>query len=69
VISRCVCHEVSFRELHVEAERRGLRTIEELRTVQDFAGNCRMCVPYVRKMLRTGETSFDVADAGDPEPV
>ena len=67
MINRCVCYEVTFAELRDLAAERRLRTVEELRCAQDFAGNCRMCVPYVKKMLRTRETAFSVTDPGDPD--
>jgi len=41
------------------ARRTGADTIEELQVHRDFGLRCRLCHPYVRRMLRTGETKFD----------
>ncbi len=58
----CVCNSVSFAEIAAQ----GLQTLEEI-TEQTGAGTtCESCLPYLRKMLRTGQTAFEVSDAGEP---
>jgi hypothetical protein len=53
-VDRCVCYDVSFAELQAIAER----TVWALQQHHTFGRNCRLCLPYVRRMLRTGETVF-----------
>ena len=57
-IDRCVCFQVLFSELKQRALKTGAGTIEELQREVDFGLRCRLCHPYVRRMLRTGETAF-----------
>ena len=56
-VDRCVCFEVTFTELKAYADEHGC----------DFGGlaarfgcgrGCGLCIPYIRRMLATGETSF-----------
>ena len=67
-IDRCQCYEVPFDELLNLAKRIGASTIAELQLNRDFGLQCKLCHPYVRRMLRTGETSFDriVTDQDEP---
>ena len=58
MIDRCVCFDLPFTRLRALSEKHGLKTVEELAAHAKFAGNCRMCVPYVKRMLATGETAF-----------
>lgn len=57
-ITKCICHDHSFKEIKEYAKEDNLTTVEELRE-HDFCSNsCRMCTPYVENMLETGQTSF-----------
>lgn len=60
VVDRCICHETSFRELKEIARERGLNSVEELREAGLSSTNCKLCVPYIKRMLETGETHFDL---------
>lgn len=57
-IDRCVCFDKTFAELKSVSEATGAGTIEDLQRQVKFGSNCRLCNPYVRRMLRTGETVF-----------
>jgi bacterioferritin-associated ferredoxin len=59
VIDRCICHEVPFEEALELAEAEGCETVEDLRERIDICGSCRMCLPYLRKALETGQTEFE----------
>lgn len=61
-IIKCICHGTTFARLKKIAEAEKLHTVEELQRRATFAENCRRCVPYVRAMLRTGKTEFDLLD-------
>ncbi len=60
MITRCVCHDVTFAELREEARRSGAPTLEELMERAVFGRQCTLCHPYVRRMLESGETEFPV---------
>jgi bacterioferritin-associated ferredoxin len=67
-IDRCVCHARSFARLREEADRTGAGTVDELRDHVDFGEGCGYCLPYVRRMLRTGETVFTEILSPEDEP-
>lgn len=66
-IDRCICVGVPFRVLKEQADQAGCSTLEDLQVVADFGTGCGLCKPYVREMLRTGETEFDqvITESGD----
>jgi NAD(P)H-nitrite reductase large subunit len=57
-IDRCVCFDREFAELYAIAKRTGAQTLEELQDETEFGLSCRLCNPYVRHMLVTGQTVF-----------
>jgi hypothetical protein len=67
-VDRCVCFDRPFVELLQIARSTGATTLEALQEETDFGLACRICNPYVRRMLRTGTTNFDVllSDADEP---
>lgn len=66
-ITRCVCFDKTFAELKAIAQREGATTIDQLQARIDFGFNCKLCHPYVRRMLRTGETEFHELLQNPPE--
>ncbi|MCS6989775.1 MAG: (2Fe-2S)-binding protein [Chloroherpetonaceae bacterium] len=58
VVTRCVCFNQSFESLKAIMKAKNLSTFEELKTEVVFGEKCKMCVPYVRKMIETGKTAF-----------
>ena len=69
-IDRCLCFGRTFASLRDTARATGASTVAELQEHALFGQQCRLCHPYVRRMLRTGETVFDavVTDADEPDP-
>lgn len=67
-IDGCLCFGRTFAELRDVAERSGARTVAEVQEHVVFGQRCRLCHPYVRRMLRTGETVFHevVTDTDEP---
>ena len=61
VVTHCICANLSFAELLRLARERGWN-FAELTEQTGATRGCGMCTPYVARMLRTGETSFDVMD-------
>ena len=68
-IDRCYCFDQTFAALKAVADTTGTTTVAELQTHVVFGQRCALCHPYVRRMLRTGETVFReiVTDADEPE--
>lgn len=69
-IDRCYCFQQRFADLKAVAQDEGVRTVEALQEHVTFGENCKLCHPYVRRMLRTGETAFDriIREADEPAP-
>jgi NAD(P)H-nitrite reductase large subunit len=57
-VDRCVCFDRTFVELKRVADKTGAQTLEDLQEHTDFGIACRICNPYVRRMLKTGEVTF-----------
>lgn len=65
-IDRCYCFGVTFAELQTVADATGAETVAELQEHAAFGENCKLCHPYVRRMLRTGRTVFhEIVTAAD----
>jgi hypothetical protein len=65
-IDRCVCFDRPFEELLRIADETGAATLEALQEETAFGLACRICNPYVRRMLATRETTFSelIVDEG-----
>jgi len=42
--------------------------VEDIQAAVDFGHNCKLCHPYVRRMLRTGDVTFDTIVRDEDEP-
>lgn len=60
IVDRCICHQITFEEIKKIAKSKGLSTIEQLQREKISSTNCRLCKPYIERMLETGETSFNL---------
>ena len=67
-IDRCMCFGRPFAELADVAAATGAATVAELQEHALFGRKCALCHPYVRRMLRTGQTSFGEVVTDDDEP-
>ena len=67
-IDRCYCYEVSFASLKRVSEKTGAASVPALQKHVEFGKNCRLCHPYVRRMLRTGEVVFEEVVREEDEP-
>ena len=67
-IDRCFCFGRTFADLAETAEARACTSVAELQEHELFGERCALCHPYVRRMLRTGETVFGeiVTEADEP---
>lgn len=67
-IDRCYCYEVRFARLKRVVEETGAESVAALQEHVEFGKNCRLCHPYVRQMLRTGEVAFEEVIREEDEP-
>lgn len=59
LVTHCICHSRSLKEIKDFSEQEGLTEVEELQAMDYCSNNCKMCKPYVELMLETGETAFE----------
>lgn len=66
-IDRCVCFNLTFAFVLKDAREKQL-TLEQVELSLGCGGGCGLCRPYLRRCLRTGETSFEhiITDADEP---
>lgn len=57
-IDRCYCYDQTFAHLKAVADEADVASVEALQEHVTFGENCQLCHPYVRRMLKTGETVF-----------
>ena len=57
-IVRCVCFDRTFEEMKVA----GWQSLEDILQETKCGTKCGLCVPYIRRMLDTGETRFSIED-------
>ena len=60
MVTHCICYNRSFQELKAIADQYGVASVEQLQDHIDFGLNCKLCHPYVTRMLETGKTEFEV---------
>lgn len=58
LINKCVCFDTTFKEMKSILKKNDLKNIDELRKVKEVGTNCKLCVPYIEKMIQTGRTEF-----------
>ncbi len=58
-ITKCICYDTTFEEMKKIMIERNINTLDELKEVKMVAANCRLCIPYICKMIETGETKFN----------
>lgn len=55
-VKQCACVQVTFREM----KEAGVTSLADAARRFGAGLNCGLCVPYIKKMLETGETEFEV---------
>jgi len=58
MVDRCICLRKSFADIKKLADNKGYSTIAELQMDGICSTECKLCIPYVAEMLRTGKTEF-----------
>lgn len=56
-ITRCVCRQMPFAALQPLAKEHGW-TLDDVLRETGCGGQCGLCRPYLREMLRTGQVEF-----------
>lgn len=57
-VNRCICHQILFSELRIIALEKGITDIEGLQQEGICSTKCKLCIPYVSRMLQDGKTVF-----------
>jgi bacterioferritin-associated ferredoxin len=57
LVSRCICKSTPFEVLLPRARARGW-DLDDIMRETGCGAQCGLCRPYLRRMLRTGETAF-----------
>lgn len=69
-IDRCYCFKQRFADLKAVAQKTDAQDVETLQAHVVFGQRCKLCHPYVRRMLRTGETTFhEIIREHDEPPI
>lgn len=63
MVTRCVCFGKNFKELKKIADKYQISELEELQKRVKFGLNCQRCHPYVKEMLKTGQTVFELLES------
>jgi len=64
MVDRCVCHDVTFAQLRALSQLSGA-DLPALALRTGCGTGCGCCIPYIRLMLRTGQTDFPVLTPSD----
>lgn len=59
MVTRCICDDISFKELKQLSYEKGYKNVHQLIEGKICATNCKLCVPYIHKMLKTGQIAFE----------
>ena len=57
LVNRCICRNTPFAEILPRA-RVASWSLEDVMRETGCGAQCGLCRPYLRRMLRTGETEF-----------
>jgi len=60
LVNKCVCNDITFEEMKNIMKENNLKSIEELIKIKSVASNCKLCLPYIKKMIETGNTKFEI---------
>lgn len=65
VVSRCICCNQSFGVALAVARREGCATVAGLQEHLHIAKKCGLCIPFLQKVIETGEPAIPLMDADD----
>ena len=58
-ITKCICFDTTFKEMQDIMLKNKINSIEELKKIKTISENCKLCLPYIKEMIRTGKTEFE----------
>lgn len=59
-VTKCICYDTTFQEMKNLMKKNNAKTLKELQEIKTVAANCQLCLPYIKKMIDTGEVEFDL---------
>lgn len=59
-VTKCICFDITFRELKEISIINNCKSLQELKAYAIFSEKCKLCSPYIQKMLETDQVEFDV---------
>jgi len=59
-VRSCICYPHTFAQLKEEAAQKGWTSVREITEAEACGSGCGMCMPYLQKMIDTGEVAFEV---------
>ncbi|MBC8044081.1 MAG: (2Fe-2S)-binding protein [Rhizobacter sp.] len=69
MVDRCICFNRTFAELRSVMREKEVKTVQELKAAVKFGENCKRCMPYIERMIKTGETHFTVMPFVEETPL
>lgn len=67
-VNRCICHQILFSELRAMAHDKGFTQIEDFQRESICSTKCKLCIPYIKRMLQEGITEFKPGAVYHKEP-
>ena len=58
-VNRCICQGNSFEEIKAYVKENNIQDLKVLQERKICSCSCKMCIPYIEKMLETGQTEFE----------
>jgi bacterioferritin-associated ferredoxin len=55
-VDRCICHDIPFVEILAWAATRETTDLQDIEDEHGCGGSCGMCRPYLKRVLRTGNS-------------
>jgi NAD(P)H-nitrite reductase large subunit len=67
-VRQCCCYPYSFVEIKRLADEHNWSTVEQIGDALGCGTGCKMCRPYLARILGTGETAFAVITDAETAP-
>ena len=62
MVTKCECSDILSSEMKKPADKYDLKSINDLKEYVSFGENCRLCIPYIELMFRSGRTEFEYTE-------
>lgn len=65
-IDRCVCFNIPFETIKNNNDL----SLDDIHDLYGCGSRCGMCIPYIKRMIQTGETSFsEIIQSNDHDKI